>query len=162
MDNQQVKTADSAVSREIFDIIEYDNRYRDDMIFMVLQAKDALGRKPSINSDLLDVKKSYIDRGDMFWLAIDENDRVVGCIGYSRISDTTEAFLHRFYVKAAVKRKGIGTVLLRTAEQEMRRKGITVSKVHLGAPREQWAASYAFYPKHGYKEYEPRYMRKEL
>lgn len=60
MDNQQVKTADSAVSREIFDIIEYDNSYRDDMIFMVLQAKDALGRKPSINSDLLDVKKAIL------------------------------------------------------------------------------------------------------
>lgn len=27
----------------------YEDRYRDDMIFMVLQAKDALGRIPSIN-----------------------------------------------------------------------------------------------------------------
>ena len=28
---------------------------RDDLIFMVLQAKDALGRKPKINEDLLDI-----------------------------------------------------------------------------------------------------------
>ena len=27
----------------------YEDRYRDDMIFMVLQVKDALGRIPSIN-----------------------------------------------------------------------------------------------------------------
>lgn len=27
-------------------IIQYTEKYRDDMIFMVLQAKDALGRKP--------------------------------------------------------------------------------------------------------------------
>lgn len=47
----------------------YEDRYRDDMIFMVLQAKDALGRIPSINEDLLDIKKNYFDRGDMFWIA---------------------------------------------------------------------------------------------
>ena len=44
----------------------------------------------------------------------------------------------------------------------MRAQGIMVSKVHLGAPREQWYESYAFYPKHGYTEYAPRYMKKEL
>ena len=27
-------------------IIEYEDKYRDDMIFMVLEAKDALGRVP--------------------------------------------------------------------------------------------------------------------
>lgn len=37
-------------------IVEYDDCYRDDMIFMVLQAKDALGRKPTVNPDLLDIK----------------------------------------------------------------------------------------------------------
>ena len=59
----------------------YEDRYRDDMIFMVLQAKDALGRIPSINEDLLDIKKNYFDRGDMFWIAADDNDRVIGCGG---------------------------------------------------------------------------------
>ena len=44
----------------------------------------------------------------------------------------------------------------------MRSRGITAVRVHLGAPAEQWFESYAFYPKHGYREYEPRYMRKEL
>lgn len=140
----------------------YDESYRDDMIFMVLQAKDALGRKPTINEDLLNIKESYMDRGDMFWIAVDEHDRVIGCIGYSRIPDTTEAFLHRLYVKASEKRKGIGTGLLQTAEVEMQSRGITISRVHLGAPKEQWFESYAFCPKHGYQEYAPRYMMKEL
>ena len=58
-------------------IIPYDEKYRDDMIFMVLEAKDALGRVPRLNEDLLDVQKNYIDTGDMFWLAIDEHDRVM-------------------------------------------------------------------------------------
>ena len=81
----------------------FEEEYRDDLIFMVLQAKDAMGRKPSINEDLLDIRANYFDRGDLFWIAVDENDRVIGCIGYSRIPGTDEAFLHRLYVKASEK-----------------------------------------------------------
>lgn len=140
----------------------YEEKYRDDLIFMILQAKDALGRKPSINEDLLDISANYMARGDMFWIAVDEADRVIGSIGYSKTEDPTEAFLHRLYVKASQKHKGIGTKLLQTAENEMRRRGIAVSLVHLGSPRQQWFESYAFYPKNGYREYRPGYMRKEL
>lgn len=128
------------------------------MIFMVLQAKDALGRIPRINEDLLDIIVHYFDRGDMFWIAVDDNDRVLGCGGYSRIEGTNEAFVHRLYVKASAKRKGIGSALLDTIETGMRSNGITTARIHLGAPKEQWFESYSFYPKHGYIEYEPRYM----
>ena len=41
-------------------IIPYDDKYRDDMIFMVLEAKNALGRLPGLNEDLLDIKKNYL------------------------------------------------------------------------------------------------------
>ena len=140
----------------------YEDRWRDDMIFMVLSAKDALGRVPAINSDLLDIKGAYFGRGDSFWVALGDDGRVIGCIGYSRTDGTTEAFLHRLFVKPSEKRRGIGTQLLLTVEAEMKRRGITVSKVHMGSPKEQWFESYAFYPKHGYEEYEPGYMRKTL
>ena len=143
-------------------IIPYEEKYRDDLIFMILQAKDALGKKPSINPDLLDIKSNYFDKGDMFWVAIDENDRVVGSVGYSKMENTNEAFVHRLFVKASEKRNGIGTALLQVAENEMIKQGIAVSLVHLGEPKEQWFESYSFYPKHGYFEYEPRYMRKNL
>ena len=144
------------------EIIPYEEQYRDDLVFMILQAKDALGRKPSINKDLLDIKSNYFDRGDMFWVAIDENDRVIGSVGYSKVENTNEAFVHRLYVKASEKRKGIGSELLLVAEAEMIKQGILVSLVHLGEPKEQWFESYSFYPKHGYCEYAPRYMKKEL
>ena len=54
----------------------FEKRYRDDLIFMVLEAKDALGRVPRINEDLLDIDSNYFDKGDSFWIAVDENDRV--------------------------------------------------------------------------------------
>lgn len=140
----------------------YEDKYRDDMIFMVLQAKDALGRTPRINEDLLDIQAHYFDRGDMFWIAVDKNDRVIGCGGYSRIEGTNEAFIHRLYIKVSEKRKGIGSALLDAIEAGMRSSGITIARVHLGALQEQWFESYSFYPKHGYTEYEPRYMMKIL
>lgn len=44
----------------------------------------------------------------------------------------------------------------------MKKAGKSVSRVHLGSLKEQWFESYAFYEKHGYVEYEPRYMEKKL
>ena len=143
-------------------IIPFEESYRDDLIFMILQAKDALGRKPGLNEDLLDIKSNYFDKGGRFWIAIDENDRVMGSIGYVRVDGTNEAFIHRLFVKVVEKHKGIGTALLKVAEECMKNNKILVSKVHLGIPKEEWFESYSFYLKHGYLEYEERYMRKLL
>lgn len=141
-------------------IIEFKDKYRDDMIFMVLEAKNALGRIPRLNEDLLDINKNYIDKGDMFWLALDENDRVIGCVGYTSIPKTSEVTLHRLYVKATQKRLGIGTALLNTAENYVLTHGKTAVHVHLGG--KEYYESHCFYPKHGYVEYAPSYMRKTL
>ena len=140
----------------------YEEKYKDGLLSMVWQAKEALGRVPTINPDLFDVVANYFNKGTMFWVAVDDADKVIGCIGYSLTDCHGEAFLHRLYVMPSEKRKGIGTALLRTAEEEMKRKGIFTALVHLGEPREQWFESYNFYPKHGYEEYAPRYMRKKL
>lgn len=140
-------------------IIKYEDKYRDDMIFMVLEAKNALGRVPRLNEDLLDIERRYLLSGDMFWLAIDNDDRVIGCIGYHMQTDDT-AKLHRLYVKCSMKRQGIGTALLKTAERHISTAGYRYAVVHLGG--KEYFESRQFYPKHGYIEYEPDYMRKEL
>ena len=153
---------DALVNAPAVRVVPYDDGYRDDMIFVVLAAKDALGRVPRLNPDLLDVRGNYLDRGDGFFLALDENDRVAGCVGFSRVDGTDEAFLHRLFIKPALKRRGIGSALLAAAENAMRASGIRVVRVHLGQPRWQWFESWAFYPKHGYREYAPGYMMKEI
>ena len=62
-----------------YTVIPYEERYRDDMIFMVLEAKDALGRVPRLNEDLLDIRRHYLDAGFFLWFAVDAHDRVIGC-----------------------------------------------------------------------------------
>jgi len=141
-------------------IIPYEESFRDDMIFMVLEAKDALGRIPRLNADLLDVPGFYLDRGDMFWLALDENRRVIGCVGYETLEDPKEVKLHRLYVKCSCKRQGIGTALLHRAEDHLRDQGKTTVYVHLGGP--EYFESYRFYPKHGYVPCAPSVMKKTL
>ena len=140
-------------------IMKYEDKYRDDMIFMVLEAKNTLGRVPRLNEDLLDIKRHYFLSGDMFWLAVDDDDRVIGCIGYHKQTEDA-AKLHRLYVKCSMKRQGIGTALLKTAERHIREARYRYSIVHLGG--KEYFESRQFYPKHGYIEYEPDYMRKEL
>ena len=137
-------------------IIPYEDGYRDDMIFMVLEAKDALGRVPTLNEDLLDVSGHY---GGRFWLALSDAGRVIGCVGYEPYGPGT-AKLHRLYVKADRKRQGIGTALLHTAEAHMKAEGYKYAVAHLGG--KEYFESRQFYPKHGYTEYEPGYMGRAL
>lgn len=141
-------------------IIPYERKYRDDLIFMVLEAKNALGRIPTLNPDLLDIERAYLNQGDMFWLALDEHNRVIGSIGYQSVPDSEDIWLHRLYVKWDRKRQGIGSLLLMTAESYARSRGKHAVRVHLGG--KEYFESRQFYPKHGYAEYEPSYMKKDL
>lgn len=141
-------------------IISYKEKYRDDMIFMVLEAKNALGRIPHINGDLLDIQKYYLDVGDMFYIVLDENDRVIGCGGYNSMEVSGNAKLHRIYIKYTLKRRGIGSMLLQSIENAAKERGIKTMHVHLGG--KEYFESHSFYPKHGYVEYAPFWMKKEL
>ncbi len=142
-------------------IVEYQDKYKSDLIFMVLEAKNALGAVPGLNEDLLDVQANYFDKGDMFWLAIDENDRVIGSVGYSSVEGSDEVWLHRLFVKYNLKRNGIGGELLKMAESHIKSKGKTAIRIHLGEQK-YYFESYSFYLKHNYKQYGERYMIKNL
>lgn len=139
-------------------IIKYEKQYRDDTIFMVLEAKNALGRVPTLNDDLLDIDGSYFNKGDMFWIALDDNDRVIGCVGCNLLPDG-EAVLHRLYVKYNLKRQGIGTLLLNVAENFARENGRRIMKLHLG-DKDTYFESRQFYTKHGYEYTDEDHMKK--
>ena len=138
-------------------IIEFEDKYLDDMIYMVLSAKNAIGRIPKLNEDLLDIKTNYFDKGESFWLAIDETNRVIGCIG-TKMKDN-KLFLSHLFVKPELKRHGIGSKLLEVAESKAKERGYKEVHVHLG---KDYLESHIFYPKKGYIEYQDSYMKKVL
>lgn len=142
------------------EIIKFENKYRDDLIFMILEAKNALGRAPGLNEDLLDIQSNYFDKGGMFWIALDENDRVIGSVGFNT-DDMNGATLHRLFVKCNLKYQGIGTALLKTAEGYIKQIGREIVYVNLGKG-DEWFESRNFYTKHSYVEYENNRMKKKL
>ena len=142
-----------------FIVKPYDDYYRDDMIFMVLSAKDALKKIPSINPDLLDIKSNYLDKGDMFWVALGEGGRVIGCVGYETIKPL-EARVHRLYVKPELKRQGVGSALLNTLIKHIKDKGYNKLSIHTGD--EKYWESKLFYKSHGFVEIGPNLLEKSL
>ncbi len=144
----------------MMNIIKFENKYRDDLIFMILEAKNALGRIPGLNEDLLNIQKNYFDKGDMFWIAVDENDRVIGSVGFNT-DDMNGTILHRLFVKCNLKHRGIGTALLKMAEEYIKQIGKETVYVNLGQG-DEWYESRNFYTKHGYVEFKPNKMKKGL
>lgn len=126
-------------------IIRYNDDYRDDMFLCYLLAKEALG-KPHLRDDLLDIKSNYFELGDEFWLAISDENRVVGMVGEHRISDK-EFFLKRLFIKPDYKRCGIASQLLEKVEDYARIQGI--SEIHTRFP-EHYVEAGKFYPAKGF------------
>lgn len=136
----------------------FEPKYRDDMIFMILEAKNALGRIPRLNEDLLDIDANYISTGNMFWIAIDDNDRVIGTIGTKIISEH-EMWLKRLYVKSTLKRQGIGKKLYKKAEEFAKKKGIDIIYTRFAS---DYVEAQRFYPAIGFIETGQYVMVKHL
>lgn len=136
----------------------FEEKYRDDMIFMILESKNALGRIPHLNEELLDVVGNYFSTGNMFWIAIDDNDRVIGCIG-TKIVSPNEMWLKRLYVKSTMKRQGIGKKLYKKAEEFALQKSIDTIYTRFSS---DYTEAQTFYPSMGFEETAPYDMVKHL
>jgi len=145
-------------SKTKISIVPYERKYHDDMLFCYLAAKDAIGsrapgpqwRKPALRDDLLDIENNYFERGDVFYLAIDERDRVVGMVG-TQTASPTELWLKRLFIKPELKGKGIGSKLLIQVEDDASEKSI--KEIHTRFAYWYREAS-VFYPAKGFLEVE--------
>ena len=134
----------------MFKIVPFQNEYRDDTILCFLLAKDAISadHPPRINEDLFDIQKNYFDKGDMFWIALDHDDRVIGMIGTRTVS-VSDMWLKRFFVKPTHQRKGLGSALLATAEEYAKIKGVVTIHTRF---LEWYSEASVFYPAKGFVE----------
>ena len=137
-------------------IIPYEAKYRDDMLFCYLSAKDAVGayapeperHPPALKADLLDIENRYFARGDVFYLAVNEYGRVVGMLGTHTVSPT-DLWLKRLFIKPELKGRGIGGRLLSTVEAYAAGRGITTIHTSFAVWYREAAA---FYPAKGFVE----------
>ena len=108
----------------MFSIVKYAPEYRDDLLFCYLCAQDALDPPPRLREDLLDIQRNYFDTGDMFWVALSAQGRVIGMLGTHTVSPT-DLWLKRLFVKPELKRHGIASALLAVALEYAKAKGMT-------------------------------------
>jgi ADP-ribose pyrophosphatase YjhB (NUDIX family)/GNAT superfamily N-acetyltransferase len=139
-------------------LVEYDNKFKDDLILMIIEAKSVLGNNSRLNKDLLDINTNYINNGDKFWLALNEEDRVIGCLG-TRTINSHEMWLKRFYIKTNRKRRGIGTQLLKLAEVFARERGVTDLYTRFN---EKYSGANPFYASRGFVDDSLYVMKKHI
>lgn len=103
-------------------IIEYDNQYHPDVIDLILGIQnDEAGINLSLEEqpDLNDIENCYLNSGGNFWIAVDDNDRVIGTIAVMRIDDEW-CVLKKFFVRAEYRSQKIGWSLYQTLLEYVR------------------------------------------
>ncbi len=104
-------------------IVPYEIGYLDGVIAMVKAVHVEYAftwEADGYHSDLYDVEGHYIDPGGMFWVVLD-GARVVGCAGVTLHGDHCE--LHRMYLAADCRGRGLGRRLLDVTMEFGRSKG---------------------------------------
>lgn len=107
----------------MFNIIKYDPKFKEGLVSCYVAARYALEAHPDFHEDIFDIEANYFHKGDMFWIAIDNNSCVVGMLGTATISQT-DMWLKRLFIEPKMKRKGIASSLLKTVEEYAKSKNI--------------------------------------
>lgn len=132
------------------DIIQYDDRYRAEVIDLIL---DIQNNEAKINlsieeqPDLSDVTGAYINSDGNFWLAID-NGAVVGTIGMMKI-DGNWSVLKKFFVRKDYRSKKVGLALYETLLDFAKTRGYR--HIILDTPSVA-VKSHSFYERSGFKK----------
>lgn len=133
-------------------IIEYHDKYQNQVIDLILKIQnDEYNIDLSLNeqSDLLNIENEYISNGGNFWIAVDNEDNVIGTIALLKMSDKV-AVLKKFFVDSRFRggEFGIGSNLYGTLLSFVKNKGI--KHVILDTPAVA-TRSHNFYKKVGFR-----------
>lgn len=130
-------------------LIEYDKKYHDQVVALILdiqnnEAKIALSLEQQ--PDLYDIERSYMDKGGNFWLALDENDRVIGTIGVLN-KGNGYGILKKFFVQVEYRSQKVGLQLYQALQAFCVAKGFKVLILDTPAVAK---ASHRFYEKNDF------------
>lgn len=132
-------------------ITVYDDKYKEDVIKLILHVQNveyALGIRVEEQPDILDIQSNYINDGGSFWIALNNNGKVVGSIGLQKKTNEV-AVLKKFFVYKDYRGKEGGIGLYETLLVFAKKQGFT--KVILDTPSKA-TRSHGFYKKVGFKE----------
>lgn len=132
------------------EIIEYQDKYKEQVIDLIFGIFEKEFNSPS-KAGRPDIKNipEYYQKNERshFWVAVDENDNVIGTIGIYNLNDVC-AGLRRLYVKKEFRGKGVAKELFSTLIKFAKEKGY--KEIYLST----WDAAIAankFYLKNGFE-----------
>jgi putative acetyltransferase len=106
------------------------------------------------DSDLQNIEASYIARGGMFDVLVNEAGEVVGTIGLFPVSSTT-CELRKMYLAAPVRGQGYGRQLLEHALRRARELGFRRVVLETASVLRK---AVALYQRYGFRPYTPGHM----
>ncbi|NLH14941.1 MAG: GNAT family N-acetyltransferase [Phycisphaerae bacterium] len=131
-----------------------DRKAVEDMVFGVL-AEYGLKPDPSTTDcDLQDIELSYLTRGGMFDVLVDETGRVVGSVGLFVISPTI-CELRKMYLAAPARGLGFGRQMLEHALGRARELGFARVVLETASVLRE---AIALYERYGFRRYTPEHL----
>lgn len=134
-------------------IIPYEKKYKNQVIALILYIQNydnkvdlSLGEQPDMN----DIENYYFKDGGCFWIAINDEDDVVGTLGFMNKYNNC-GVLKKFFVMNEYRGKEYGIANKMFEKLVEKAKECGVNKVVLDTPSACYAA-HAFYKKHGFSE----------
>lgn len=131
-------------------IKEYDDKYKDEVIDLVLniqQNEFGIPIKKEDQPDLTDIPNFYQASGSNFWLAL-HNDRVVGTISLLDIGNNQGA-LRKLFVKAPYRGHTYNTAKLLLQRLMDWARQWKMKQIYLGTTA-KFLAAHRFYEKNGF------------
>ncbi|MCH7308552.1 GNAT family N-acetyltransferase [Acinetobacter sp. NIPH 1852] len=132
-------------------IVEYNDKFKDDVIDLILSIQNIefdVGIPLAEQPDIQDIHKYFITSGGNFWLALDQNDKLIGTIGLQALTPQI-AILKKFFVISEYRGHQVGMALynelLKFAEINH------FLEIFLDTPAKA-TQSHKFYRKAGFKE----------
>ncbi|MGF9887474.1 GNAT family N-acetyltransferase [Priestia megaterium] len=134
-------------------IVLYEDKYKEAVIQLILHVQNVeagVGISVEEQPDILDIKSNYLHTGGNFWVALNDKQEVVGCIGLQKKTNEI-GILKKFFVYKHYRGKefGIGKNLYASLLLFVQKHGF--SKIILDTPS-QATRSHNFYKKAGFKQ----------
>ncbi|KAA1039951.1 GNAT family N-acetyltransferase [Macrococcus equipercicus] len=136
-----------------YEIIQYNESYKEQLINFILSIQQnefniAIDRADQ--PDLEDIESNYLSSGGQFWMALSEDNEIVGCVGLVRLANNNSA-LKKMFVNSNMKNLKIGKKLLNKVVDTALNHNI--EHIYLGTI-DKFISAQHFYSNNGFKEIE--------
>ncbi|WP_414052579.1 GNAT family N-acetyltransferase [Macrococcus animalis] len=132
-----------------YEIIQYNDSYKEQLIDFILGIqKDEFEIQISREDqpDLENVQSNYLDQGGQFWLAVNNNDEIIGCVALVKLA-INNAALKKMFVNQDYRNLKIGKKLL--DKVIMTSKNNSIASIYLGTI-DKFVSAQHFYSNNGF------------